>query len=166
MRDSALAVLDAFFSQRGLPPHIVAMRNRARAAALVKVAARAYHAGRFEAGQRDLAEAARLDPDLAGHGGQALVTLLVGWANSPLSEDPEAYLHDIAYNLPATLRRLRRPLRRAAAAAALRPLFDGSRDRRRASKGALLRAIWNDPSWLLNRGVVRMLVDAYIAGGR
>lgn len=166
MRASMLAVLDSFFSQPDLPTHILAMRNRARAAALVKLAARAYHADCVQEGARDLAEAVRLDPGLAGDGYHGLVTLLAGWAYCPLSEDAEAYLHKIARHLPASLRSLRRPLRWAAAAAALRPLFEGSRDTRRARRGALLRAIWNDPSWLLNRGVVRMLVDAWIPFGR
>lgn len=165
MRTAALAVLDRFFKQPDLPAQVLSMQDQARAAMLVKSAARAYHAGEFEAGQRDLAEAVELDPDLMNAEFQRLASLLVGWAYAPQSQDPEAYLRTISRHLPRSLHGLRPRLRQATAAAALWSLSEDSSDRRRAGKRRLLRAVWTDPSCLLNRGVIRMLVDAWLPFG-
>jgi len=165
MRKAMLSVLDKFFNRPDLAAHLIECQNRAYASALVKAAGRAYHSGEFQAAQCDLAEAVRLDPSLAHARYRRLVELLMGWAHAPQSPDPAAYLRNVSHHLPASLDGLRPELRRAMAAALLGPLFQGSPGTRRAGKCALLRAVWNDPSWLINRGVIRMIMEAWLPIG-
>lgn len=164
MRTAMLRVLDKFFSRSGLPAHLLAYQNQARASVLVKAAARGYRSGEFKAAQRDLAEAVRLAPTLADERYKRLVGLLTGWANNPQSSDSEAFLRNIYTHLPPALPGLRREWRRAMAAMMLAPLFQG-RDTWPTHKFTLLKIVWYDPALLLNRGVLRMLIEAWLSVG-
>jgi glycosyltransferase involved in cell wall biosynthesis len=161
MRQAMLAVLDKTFGASELPGSWQVMQDRAYAAAYVNAAARAYNAGEYADARHDLVEAVRLDPALTDGRYRRLVTLLEKWSRDPRSSDPEGYLRRI-YAHPPPLPGLRRELRRAMAAAVLGPMFAGSRGTWRAGRLALLRAVWYDPAWLLNRGVLRMLVEAWL----
>lgn len=162
MRRSRLAVIEKFFAQSDLPDSISALHDQAVASVLIKVAALAYRLADYQTGQADLREAVRLDPELKAQRYRRLVEEIMKWIYIPQIPDPVAYLQRITANLPLELHDLRPELRRAAASVLLQPLFAGGADRWRRQRRALLKAIEYDPSWLFNRGVLRMLIEAWI----
>jgi hypothetical protein len=162
MRKAILTVLDKFFSQPGLPAELKAYKSTAYGTGLVHAAAFAYHCGEFGKGQRDLAEAVRLDPTLADGHYKRLVELLVGWSQDPRSNEPARFLQRIIENVPPGQPGLRRQLRRATADMLLGSLFRGSPETWRARRRDLLRVILYKPTWLLNRGVLRMIAEAWL----
>lgn len=162
MRQARLGVIDKFFLRDGLSADLMSYRDRASASALLKAAASEYGCGQFDMAERDLTEAVRLDPSWLDDACIRLVENLRGWSDAPQWGDSEAYLLTISEHIPSRLQSLRKPLRRAMAAAILRKEFGASRNKWRADKGALLRAVCYDPAWLSNRGVLRMLFDAWI----
>ncbi len=165
MRTAILSVLDKFFREPELPESIRASKNEAYASGLIHAAAFAYHSGEFERGQCDLAEAVRLNPRLKDKHYKRLVELLVGWAHDPRSTDPMGFLQRVISNPPPGEPGLNRPLHRALADTYISPLFSSSRKCRRSHRWELLRAIRYKPDWLLNRGVLRMLMDAWLPFG-
>jgi hypothetical protein len=136
-------------------------RNRTVAAALTRTSARAFRAGKFEMGNNDLFEAIKLDPNLTANKYEHLVNLFVGWANDPQTQNAESYLLTVSAHLHPTLRELRHQLRKAISSHILGSLFGRSQDVLRAHKIGIIKAIVYDPSWLSNRGVLRMIVNAW-----
>ncbi|HEX9018010.1 MAG TPA: glycosyltransferase [Anaerolineaceae bacterium] len=162
MRKALMAVLGKFFRQTNLSAEVQGCKDPAYASALVTAAAYAYHAQNYAQGQQDLSEAARLDPALRSEKYQALVDTLSGWAEDPRSADPLEYLQRVIDNPPPGLDGLARQVQRAKADMTLAMLFRGDRAARRARRGDLLKAVYYKPEWLLNRGVLRLLADAYL----
>ena len=162
MRTAMFAMLDKFFGLPELPEHLGQYRNAAYSAAFVHAAGFAYLSDECDAGSRDIAEAARLDPTLRDNRYRKLVASLVAWANDPRSADAPAYLQKIAAHSPPGLGGLNLQLRRAAADALIAPLFQSPRVTWRARRADLLKVIWYKPDWLLNRGVLRMIADAWL----
>jgi glycosyltransferase involved in cell wall biosynthesis len=162
MRTAFLAVLKKFYSQPGLPTRVIAYKDKAYASALVATAAYAYHANELGRGKDDLIEALRLDPTLRDNGYQRLVNRLVGWSDDPRSTRPAAFLQGIIGSLPPEQGALKGQLKQAMADVLLGELFAGSRETWRVRKGDLLKVILNKPKWLFNRGVLRMMVYAWL----
>jgi glycosyltransferase involved in cell wall biosynthesis len=162
MRTAFLAVLKKFYSQPELPTRVIAYQDKAYASALVTTAAYAYHANELAQGKDDLIEALRLDPTLRDNGYQRLMDRLVGWSDDPRSTEPAAFLQRIIDSLPPEQTALKGQLRRAMADVLLGELFTGSRETWRVRKGDLLKVIQNKPEWLFNRGVLRMMVYAWL----
>jgi hypothetical protein len=165
MRKAILCVLDKFFSQPELSESIRACKNQAHATGLIHAAAFAYHSGELDRGQHDLAEAIHLDPTLKDKHYKRLVEMLVGWAYDPRSTNPVGFLQGIISNPPPGHPNLNRQLHRALADTYIRPLFSSSRESWRSHRWELLKAIRYKPDWLFNRGVLRMLVDAWLPLG-
>lgn len=162
MRQAIFAVLDKFFSQPDLPEYLKASKNKAYASAFVHSAAHAYHARNYDNGGIDLGKAIDVDPAFKKDHYRRLVEMLVGWSEDPRSTKPAIFLLHIADNLPPGLPGLKRQIQRATADVLLGPLFCSSRDARRNSRKDILKAIFYKPDWLLNRGVLRMLADAWL----
>lgn len=165
MRTSRLAVLDKFFARTDLPEEARALRDQATAAILVKVALLAFMVGSYDVARTDLATAISLDPTLRANEYQRFINALMGWAFGPHVADPTAFMVEVQSHLPESLRDMQRPLRRAIAKSLLQPMFAGPPEARRTHKATLLKALWYDPTWLLNRGVLRMLVEAWLPFG-
>ena len=162
MRIGTLGLWEKFFNLPNLPSYLLPYRSLTVAAALVRTSARAFRSGEFEVGNRDLAKAITLDPSLSVAGYRKLADLLRGWAADPQTQDPEAYLISISKHLPSSLLALRRQLRQAVAAMILESFFGASRDSWRSRRQALVKALYYDPSWLTNRGILRMIADAWL----
>lgn len=160
MRTGTLRLWEKFFNVPNLPSNVLAYRNPAVASALIRTAARAFRSGEFEIGNSDLVEAIRLDPSLASAEHKRLGELLAGWATDPHTQDPESYLLAVSNHI-LELPGIRPQLRKAIAAAILGSLFGASKEVWRTKRKALIRAISYDPAWLSNRGVLRMIVDAW-----
>lgn len=162
MRTAFLAVLKKFYRQPELPDSVIAYKDKAYASALVTTAAYAYHANELAQGKDDLIEALRLDPTLRDNGYQRLVDRLVGWSDDPRSTEPTVFLQQIIGSLPSEQNALKGQLRRAMADVLLGELFASSRETWYVRKGDLLKVIQNKPEWLFNRGVLRMMVYAWL----
>jgi glycosyltransferase involved in cell wall biosynthesis len=162
MRKALFAVLDKFFTQPDLPENIRVYKKKAYASALIHAAAFAYHCSQFHKGQVDLAEAVSLDPTLKENQYKRLVEALVGWSNDPRSTEPADFLQRIISNPPPGQPGLSRQLRRAMADVYLGSLFSSSRENWRTHRGDLFKAILYKPDWLLNRGVLRIIADAWL----
>jgi len=162
MRKAIITVLDKFFSQPDLPENLQAFINIANATGLIHAASFAYHSIEYEKGQLDLSEAVRLDPALKDNHYERLVKFLVGWSNDPRSTDPASFLQTIILHPPSEQPGLSGQLRRALADIYLGSLFNSSPEDRRKHRRELLKAIRYKPECLLNRGVLRMIIDAWI----
>jgi hypothetical protein len=162
MRTALLATLDKFFGQPGLPEEMKSHATAAYASAFLHAAAFAYLSDETDVAARDLAEALSLDPALRDNRYQRLVALLVGWSRDPRSARPAEFLQRVIDHPPAGHPGLGGPLRRAQADVVLASLFESSREARRSRRADLLRVIALKPAWALNRGVLRMIADAWL----
>ena len=162
MRKAIISVLNKFFSQPELPETFMGYKDVAYASGLVNAAAFAYHCHQVEKGQRDLAEAICLNPVLAENKYQRLVDKLISWSYDPRTAKPADFLRRVIAYPPLGHPGLRRQLRRAMADVLLEPVLLCARQNRREYRWDLLKVIQNKPDWLLNRGVLRILMDAWL----
>jgi hypothetical protein len=162
MRTALLATLDKFFRAPGLPGDLARQAPAAYASAFVHAAAFAYLSDEADKGARDLAEALARDPALKEDAYRRLTASLVGWSRDPRSAKPAEFLQRIISSPPPGHPGLVRELRRAQADVVLASLFESSREARRARRRDLLRVIALKPAWALNRGVLRMIADAWL----
>ena len=161
MRTGTLGLWKKFFNLPNLPPNLLDYRDLAFASALVRTSARAFRIGEFEMGNLDLLEAVKLDPTLTEGRYKRLADLLRGWANDPQTQDPEVYLIAVSKHVTPKLPGLNRQLKKVTAAMILEPLFGASQHDLRTHRKVLAKAVFYDPAWLTNRGVLRMLVKAW-----
>lgn len=161
MRIAAFATLDKFYRRPDLSPDLLALRNKVYATGWVHSAAYAYLADEPDKGAAYLDEALRLDPSLGAPRSEQLADLLVSWAHDPRSSGPSAFLQRVIAHPPGRLPALRRQLRRALADALLAPLFGSPKEIWRVCRQDFLQAIRYKPTWLFNRGVIRMLIYAW-----
>lgn len=162
MQTAMLRMMTKFFGDHKLPQHLYSLRKKVFATCMVHSAAFAYFSSEFEKGADNLAEAIRLAPELRDHGYRELVASLVAWSNNPRFSNPAAFLEHVITWPPKGHRGLIWPLRRALADALLAPLFDSTREVLQDHARDLFRVIMNKPDWLLNRGVLRLLIDAWL----
>ena len=161
MRKAILSMLDKFFNQPDLPVSLSLTRNEAYASGLIHAGVYAYISSELDSGPRYLSDAIRLDPTLKYRGYKRLVAKLVSWANDPRAGESIGFLQRIASNPPPGQPGLKRQLRRAMADMYLGSFFSSSRENWRANRRDLFKVILYKPDWLLNRGVLRILVDAW-----
>jgi hypothetical protein len=162
MRKAIFATLDKIYAMTGLPETALKMKNEAYSAGYVHAAAYAYFAGDFENGKKDLSEAIRLNPELAENRYHKLIQQLNGWTNDPRAKNRTDFYERIMANAPAEHPGLARELGRARADVLLEPLFGSPKANWAASRNELLKVVRYKPEWLLNRGVLRMLVYAWL----
>lgn len=160
MRTAMLAVLDKFFADDNA--EIVRwqpLKDKAYAAAYVRAAARAYHAGGFADASADLATAVTLDPTLLQNEAQPLVNQLNGWANAPMADDPLAYLEGVYHHLPTSLQVLVQRRNRELGEVALRQAFTAYRAGDYQQVRSLVwQAIRYQPQIVLNRGALSIWI--------
>jgi glycosyltransferase involved in cell wall biosynthesis len=161
MRSAILAVHENFFNQPGLPESLTKYKNSAAAAARVHAAAYEYNAKEFKKGQSDLFEAVSLDQTLNENHYEKLIGLLKAWALDPRSSNSVDFFQLIIDNPPSGLAGFIRQLQRAQADMILAPLFSSSKENLRAHRRDLLTVIRKKPEWMLNRGVLKMILVAW-----
>jgi hypothetical protein len=164
MRTAMFMVLDKTFGYLDLPESWRAQRDRAYAAAYTRAAARFYHAGAWAEGQRDLVQAATLNPDLLENEAQRLATQLAGWADAPVAENPLAYLEKVYDTLPESLAILRSRRRRDLGRMAMQLAF---RAYHKGDLGQTRRFAWQalcyQPTWVQNRGVLSIFLRSCLS---
>ena len=161
-RRSILAVLDKFFSGDGLSPEVKALKGRAYACGHLRGACREYATGHVEEAKRDVVRAIEFCPELGNQDSTKMLELLLGWGSDPLVGDPEAYERTVLQNLPEGVGGggLRR---KATALASMRKFFSAYDSHDWAVvRRSFLRAVTQDPSWLLNRGVLSILLESVV----
>jgi glycosyltransferase involved in cell wall biosynthesis len=159
MKNGMLRMFEKLFSQPELPAVIKVLENQAIAYAYLNGAARAYAAGDALEGKDCLKRAIQLDPRLlAGIPPKALDSL-ISFALSSLCDDALKFVEQLAGNMPDELQSwsARKLLGLLHAVSA----FDGEKQgKQKAVFMSGMQAFWNDPSWLLNRGLVLITLRA------
>jgi glycosyltransferase involved in cell wall biosynthesis len=163
MRHAMLLVLDKFYANTRIPQLLEDLKPRAYGNLYVRSACKYFLAGMHGSGANDLDNAIRLNPIFSKSDYKELTNLLIGWAQSPQSKDPVSFLENIRRNLPTQLKGLDNPLKKAIASIMLKPIFNrNSQTSRRSTKWKIIKAVQYDHSLLLNRGVIRLFVEAWI----
>ena len=158
-------VLDNFFSDPDLSREVADFRDKAYAMAYIRGAWREYATGHVTEARQDVARAAELCPDLLGGDAIQAVDLLLAWGGDPSISDRVAYGRVVLNNLPEELTHLEQFRSRALARQAISMLFEAyARKDFREVRLAFLEMMKNDPSWLLNRGVLSILLESVLGG--
>jgi glycosyltransferase involved in cell wall biosynthesis len=162
MQAAIFTTLDKFFNGKNLFEYLAVCKDSAYASGWIHSAAFAYLSDDFSTASHNLEEALRLDPALKVNHYKKLVGLLLAWSHDPRSIDPAVFLQQIIAHPPQGHPGLRLQLRRALADVMLGSLFRSSRDTWPARRGDLLKAVIYKPDWLFNRGVLRMIAEAWL----
>lgn len=159
MNAGLLRVFDKFFDQPDLSEHLRQQKDDAYAHAHIFGAVRSFGAGAQADGQKHLAEAIRLNPHLLeGTPPQALRSL----ASAALSHqvhDIRQYVADVAHSsgkispqIACSPRKLWGMIRATAA------FEDFAYGRRSQARLKAARALFTDPAWIRNRGLLSILL--------
>jgi glycosyltransferase involved in cell wall biosynthesis len=166
MKRGRIALLDkVFVAEPELPARLGMSQEQTYALSYLGSACLEYGVGRIEEAQLDLVRAVELDPDLLEDGGKPVVQAIIGWVLHPMIGDPIAYVRRAFANFPERLSVLRKHQDWAIGKAWAALAFDAHKmqDVARVRRTAL-RAIVADPSWLLNRGIVSILLESVVGG--
>jgi len=163
MTAATFAVLDKTFQDQALPESWLALRDKAYSQAHLRATASFYSAKDYPNAQAHLTEAVRLNPDLLAGNAQRLADFLFALADSPKNPNPLAFLENIYHHLPGGLETLRSRRRKDLGQVAVQLAFEAYQrgDMEQAQEFAQ-RAVYYQPSWLTNRGVVSILVRSTI----
>lgn len=165
MTTATFAVLDNFFARADLPPEWQAMKARAYSRAHLRAAAQAYRiVTAIPEAKLHLQKAVELEPTLLLDYAEPLARTFAGWLELPKHEDGLAYLERIYTHLPPELALLAQRRAQKVGETAVQHAFTAyaARDWARARR-ALYLAIRYQPHYLLNRGVLAILVRAHLA---
>jgi len=159
MTKATFAVLDHVFDDPNLPESWEVLRPQAYSSAYLRAAAQAYLAKDYQQAREDLRQAVALNPELLTGDAHHLADHFLAWTDLPKVADPLIFLEDIFTNLPEEAAVLRRHRRQHLGSAAIQIAFGSymSGDYRR-TRSAVLYAIKNKPQWIMNRGVLSILM--------
>ena len=167
MTTATFAVLFKTFADPDLPAGWREKKDLAYSNAYLRAAIQAYRTEEYPEAISALEQAIQLDPALAANRGELLARRLSALADSPKARDKLDFLERIYVNLPADLADLQRERRKHLAQAAVELGFAAH------EKGDLARArafLWKavrfHPAWLLNRGVLSVLLRSKLFPGR
>ncbi len=159
MTTATFAVLAKVFSDPTLPEHWKDLKDLAYANAYLRAAIQAYRVGDFQDGQLALSEAIRLDPELCADGAKELSRRLSALADSPKIHDKLTFLEQVYRHLPNHLSALEKRKKSDLGQFAVNQGFAAyQRDDWALARYYLMRAILYQPRWLMNRGVLAILL--------
>jgi glycosyltransferase involved in cell wall biosynthesis len=163
MRIAIFSTLDKFFGKPDLPRDLYNYKDVAYSRGWISAAAFAYLSNECDKGAQHLTEAICLDPTLKEKRFKQLVEILVGWSSDPRASEPVDFLRRIVENPPKGHIELVRQFRRAQADVILGSLYKGTGSEKswRTRRRDLIKVIRYQPKRILNRGVLRMMVDAW-----
>lgn len=126
----------------------------------------AYGRGRIDEGKKLLAEAVETDPGITQSPAafeQDFCAFLDAGFNRLVAADPVKYLETVCAALPVATARQRSFARKFVGRAHLELAYMFvERGERHRTHNSLLKAFWNDPALLSNRGAVRLLVKSLV----
>lgn len=161
MHDGGIAVLNKLYARNDLPSEVRDQANLAYASIHVSAAARALGHGMLDEARYYIEQAIADEPALLQGFPCLLIQMLVGFENPTV--DRREYLNALTYLLSDKVVRLRQQLRKALAAVYMGHVFAGwAYADARVMRLELLKALWLDPSWLLNRGVRSIAARLFI----
>jgi hypothetical protein len=159
MTEATFAVLDKVFNFPDLPESWKAMRDRAYSHACLRASAQAYLAQEHEVARDYLHQAVHLNPELLDGDARVLADHFIAWTELPKVQDPFKFLEAIFGNLPDDTAILQRQRREHLGRAAVQLAFQAYvRRDYRTTRSAVLHAIRYQPQWLMNRGVISILM--------
>lgn len=159
MTTATFAVLAKVFSDPTLPEHWKNLKDLAYANAYLRAAIQAYRVGDFQEGRQALGEAVCLDPDLCANDAKELARRLSALADSPKIHDKLAFLEQVYQHLPDSLLTLERRKRADLGQFAVDQGFAAyQRGNWALARRYLLQAIKYQPRYLMNRGVLAILL--------
>jgi glycosyltransferase involved in cell wall biosynthesis len=120
--------------------------------------------GEFDEARRDLERAIQLNPNLIHEGDMTVADYIIATATGVNSSNSEGIVADALSTLPNQLNRLRPKLNGYLRMHQFYTAY-GSEDWQNARR-AFVSAVRQNPSWLLNRGTVRMWLDTLIGRER
>jgi glycosyltransferase involved in cell wall biosynthesis len=162
MTAASFAVLSKVFGDPSLPESWRRLREQAYGQAHLRAAANCFLAKDYVSAKANLTRAVALDRHLLSDGGRVLADRFSAWADLPKTRDPIGLLESVYNNLPDELAPLRRH-RREIGLVALRIAFEAySSGARRAARSALWRGLRYQPGWIVNRGVLSMLLKCHL----
>jgi glycosyltransferase involved in cell wall biosynthesis len=159
MTTATFAVLEKVYSDPDLPEEWLALKDRAYSNAYLRASIQAYRMGDTQEGADALGEAVRLDPTLLDKEGEVLANRLLSLSDSPKVKDRLPFLELIYGHLPDSLTLLKHQRKTRLSHAAVELGFRSyqAKDYYRA-RNFMWRAIQYRPKWLMNRGVVSVLL--------
>jgi len=167
MRDGALVALGKLYARPDLYNSVRALRSAAFATVHVHAACRAYVAQDVVTAASELNRAVELDPSLLEGDPCRLVEILVGWADSPMAGNENKYLDTLAHHLPSKVPSAKWQVRKAVANRYMGQVFTAHRlGHWKTVRAYLLRALWLDPTWVCNRGVLSIAAQAFLPASR
>jgi len=159
MTTATFIVLDKLFEDPTLPESWRAVHDRAYSNAFLRGAAQSFHAKDYDRAQEYLCKAVTLNPELSAHGGQELAARFLAWMEIPKSADPVLFLEEIFDHLPDCLATLYRGRRNYLGQLAVQLAFQAyQRKDYRATRLAVLHALRYKPLWVMNRGILAILL--------
>jgi len=176
MTTATFAVLSKIFQNPDLPNTWKAKKDLAYSNAFLRAAIQAYHTKEYHEALPAMMRAAQLDPKLTANRGELLAKRLSALADSPKASDKLDFLTSIYLNLPDELVELRQDYKTHLSQAAVDSGFDRyQKDDFAGAAAHLRRAIRWKPAWLVNRGVLSILLrtslsrsprrEGYLSGG-
>jgi hypothetical protein len=158
MKNGMITMFDKFFSRPDLPPEVAALRGKAYGHAYLNAAARAMAGGDGMEGKACLTEAFKNDPDLLSGDPPVAIDTLASFALTPLCPDAQQFMTLLAESLPAPLSNW--PRRKVFGALYAVQAFEKAAGGQPGVARHALKAIFNDPAWLRNRGLLKITLNA------
>jgi len=155
MRDGMLTAFDKLYAHRDLPEDVRAQRNRVYANVHMNTAGRFYAAGDGEQGCASLQKAIQLNPEMVDGEPPQVLGSLASFALMPMSGDPAAFMDRVMSHLPENPVLAAWSPRRAQGLWHAVAAFEAAQRRERQPViQHAMKAIWQSPVWLRNRGLL------------
>jgi glycosyltransferase involved in cell wall biosynthesis len=152
MKNGMIAMFDKFFAQPNLPDQVTGLRDGAYGHVYLNAAARALASEDGDEGRVCLKAAFEYDPSLLDGQPPRAIDTLASFALTPLCPDKHKFMELLARSLPEPL--VGWPRRRIYGALYAVEAFEKAALGQAGVAGSTLKAIWNDPTWLRNRGLM------------
>ena len=158
-----IEVLLKFFSLPDLPTALLQKREAALAQMYLRNAASKFQVALIDEAKQDVLAALHGSPQLAANGGEKIYEMLLGYAGSPLVDDPIAYTHCVVMHLRPILKISWAKRRKLIGTSYMAQFFRAIelQDWRKV-RGMGLGGVFYDPRWLKNRGVLANLLRAFL----
>jgi len=166
MTEASFAVLKKFFDDPNLPLDWQSYKNKAFSYSYLRATANAYLNDDFKNAKVYLSEACRLYPNLLDKKGELLLKKIYGWSDLPKVKSPFEFLQTILRNLPEEINFvLKGNKSRILSAFAVQKAFDFYQNQDFFNTYFYLKqGIKLNGLWLLNRGVVKILISTIVNG--
>jgi len=165
MTTATLAVLEKTFARPDLPTEWQRLKEAAFASAHLRAAAHGFLAQDYAEAHQNLRRALHFDPGLSKNGAAALASRIAAWSELPKTNDPVSFIENIYDHLPDEFQALKKHKKIAISQAAVRSAFQTYQaGNYRDARSAACKAVYYRPYWLLNRGVLSILIKSLFQG--